>query len=68
MRYATYHMQLLVRTRHSRKFIGKRLGESKVLHMKGNPGFQCVGVVFCGGFGGFSCVARTVVDQIELLE
>ena len=68
VRYATYHMQLSVHTRHSRKFIGKSVGATKILHMSENHEFQCFGDVFGGVFGGFSCAARTIVHQFEFLK
>ena len=65
VRYATYHVQLLARTRHSRKFIGKSVGADKILHMSETHEFQCFGGVFGGVFGRLSCAARAVVHQIE---
>ena len=68
MGYATYHVQLLTRTRYSRKFIGKNVGGSKILHISENHEFQCFGDVFGGVCGGLSCAARTIVYQIECLK
>ena len=61
-------MQLVEHTRCSGKVIGKSVGATKVLHLSENHEFQCFGDVFRCAFGGFSCAARTLVQQIEFLK
>ena len=59
-----YHMQVVEYTRCSRQFIGKSLGEDKILHMSENHDFERFGERFWAEIWCFGCAARIVAQQI----
>ena len=61
-----YHMQVVGRTRCSRKLLGKSLGGYKVLHVSENCEFERFGGIFLVNILCFRCAARTVGHEFEL--
>ena len=61
-----YHMQVVEHTRCYRKFIGKSLGEPKILHISENDDFERFGGIFWVKIPCFGCAARTAAQQIGL--